>query len=151
MATLTCGNTALPEPVELSTSDEIIWSANTERSSSGDMIGEAIAEKKTLDIKWGVLTESEVKKIKNNLVKGFFPITFRDMGTTHTITVYRGTLTKNIWGISEMVFIIIKVRVFRSCRNRRDGNEVKRDYENPRRISETVKQSLHSKIRICNF
>lgn len=37
------------------------------------MIGEAIAEKKTLDIKWGVLTESEVKKIKNNLVKGFFP------------------------------------------------------------------------------
>ena len=47
MATLTCGNAALPEPVELSTSDEIIWSANTERSSSGDMIGEAIAEKKT--------------------------------------------------------------------------------------------------------
>ena len=97
MATLTCGNTALPEPVELSTSDEI-WSANTERSSSGDMIGEAIAEKKTLDIKWGVLTESEVKKIKNNLVKGFFPITFRDMGTTHTITVYRGTLTKEHLG-----------------------------------------------------
>lgn len=98
MATLTCGNTALPEPVELSTSDEIIWSANTERSSSGDMIGEAIAEKKTLDIKWGVLTESEVKKIKNNLVKGFFPITFRDIGTTHTITVYRGTLTKEHLG-----------------------------------------------------
>lgn len=98
MVTLTCGKVALPEPVELSTSDEIIWSANTERSSSGDMIGEAIAEKKTLDIKWGVLTEAEVKKLKDNLTKGFFQITFRDGGTNHTISAYRGTLTKEHLG-----------------------------------------------------
>lgn len=98
MATLKCGSITLPEPVELSTSDEIIWSANTERSSSGDMIGEAIAEKKTLDIKWGVLTEDEVKKIKDNLTKGFFSLTFRDESETHTISVYRGTLTKEHLG-----------------------------------------------------
>lgn len=98
MATLTCGSVDLPEPVELSTSDEIIWSANTERASNGDMIGEAIAEKKTLDIKWGILTETEVKKIKENLVKGFFPITFRDMGKNYTISVYRGTLSKEHLG-----------------------------------------------------
>ena len=36
---------ALPEPIEISSSDEIIWSANTERSSNGTMVGEAIAEK----------------------------------------------------------------------------------------------------------
>lgn len=98
MATLSCGGTSLPEPVEMSTSDEIIWSANTERSSSGNMVGEAIAEKKTLDIKWGILTEIEVKKIKDNLVKGFFPITFRDEGESHTIYVYRGTLSKEHLG-----------------------------------------------------
>lgn len=98
MATLSCGGTTLPEPVEISSSDEIIWSANTERSSDGTMVGEAIAEKKTLDIKWGILTETEVKKIKDNLVKGFFPITFRDVGTNHTISVYRGTLSKEHLG-----------------------------------------------------
>ncbi|WAX05256.1 hypothetical protein AC844P1_00045 [Anaerostipes phage AC844P1] len=98
MATLSCGGTDLPEPVELSTADEIIWSANTERSSNGTMVGEAIAEKKTLEIKWGILTEAEVKKIKDNLVKGFFPITFRDAGKNHTISVYRGTLTKDHLG-----------------------------------------------------
>ncbi|MDY2726203.1 MAG: hypothetical protein SOV36_05235 [Anaerostipes faecalis] len=98
MTTLSCGGIALPEPTEMSTSDEIIWSANTERSSSGDMVGEAIAEKKTLDIKWGILTETELKKIKDNLVKGFFPITFRDEGKNHTISVYRGTLSKEHLG-----------------------------------------------------
>ena len=97
MATLTCGNAALPEPVELSTSDEIIWSANTERSSSGDMIGEAIAEKKTLDIKWGVLTESDVKKIKNNLVKGFFPITFREMCIRDSNTPQQKSVPTKRW------------------------------------------------------
>lgn len=98
MATLSCGGTALPEPIEISSSDEIIWSANTERSSNGTMVGEAIAEKKTLDIKWGILTEAELKKIKDNLVKGFFSVTFRDAGTNHTISVYRGTLSKEHLG-----------------------------------------------------
>ena len=55
-------------------------------------------QRKDIGYQVGILTESEVKKIKNNLVKGFFPITFRDMGTTHTITVYRGTLTKEHLG-----------------------------------------------------
>ena len=98
MATLSCGGTALPEPIEISSSDEIIWSANTERSSNGTMVGEAIAEKKTLDIKWGILTEAELKKIKDNLVKGFFSVTFRDAGANHTISVYRGTLSKEHLG-----------------------------------------------------
>lgn len=98
MATLSCGGTSLPEPTEISTSDEIIWSANTERSSSGDMVGEAITEKKTIDIKWGILTEAEVKIIKDNLVKGFFPITFRDEGKSYTISVYRSTLSKEHLG-----------------------------------------------------
>ena len=57
------------------------------------MIGEAIAEKKTIGLKWEWLTEDEVKLLKNSLVIGFFPLTFHDAGKDHTLTTYRGTLS----------------------------------------------------------
>ena len=84
----------LPSPVEISTSDEIIWASNAGRAAKGNMIGHVIAEKKTINIKWGILTESEVQVIKDNLISGFFPFTFRDDGVNLTISSYRGTLTK---------------------------------------------------------
>lgn len=94
MAILTAGGVALPAPIKISTADEIIWSSNAGRSSDGTFIGDIIAEKKTLNIEWGILQESELLLIKNNLVSGFFPITFRDDGTEVTISTYRGTLSK---------------------------------------------------------
>lgn len=99
MATLKAGSTALPEPTSLSTSDEIIWSSNTGRSAeTGKMLGDVVAEKKTLEIKWGILTETEMATIESCLVSGFFPITFRDGGSSVTITTYRGTITKEHLG-----------------------------------------------------
>ncbi len=94
MATLKAGSVNLPEPVEISTSDEIIWSSNTGRTTNAQMVGDVIAEKKTLNIKWGILKESDVALIKANIKTGFFPITFRDDGLELTINTYRGTLTR---------------------------------------------------------
>ena len=37
------GNTTLPAPTEITVNDEIIWSSNTGRSTSGEMIGDVIA------------------------------------------------------------------------------------------------------------
>lgn len=99
MATLTCSGTALPEPTTLSTSDEIIWSKNAGRSSeTGKMLGDVVAQKKTLDIKWDFLTEDEVRTIKNKLAAGFFKITFRDDKDSVTIDAYRGTISKDHLG-----------------------------------------------------
>lgn len=98
MAELKAGSVELPSPVSLSVSDEIIWSSNTGRTASGKMVGDIVAEKKNLDIKWGVLPESEVKKISSNLKAGFFPLTFRDDGVNITIQSYRGTLSKEHMG-----------------------------------------------------
>lgn len=99
MATLKCGDTVLPEPVELSSGDEIIWSSNAGRSpETGKMLGDIIAEKKSLDIKWAWLTETEANLIKTKLKAGFFPLTFRDYGSTVTITNYRGTIQKEAAG-----------------------------------------------------
>ena len=74
------GSTVLPSPVSISVNDQIIWSANTGRSASGSMIGDVVAEKKDVAIKWGILTDL-------------------------TITTYRGNLTKEVLGyIGDGIF-----------------------------------------------
>lgn len=99
MATLSCGSTALPEPTTITSGDEIIWSKNAGRSSeTGKMIGDIIAEKKTLEIKWEFITSQEAKKIKDNLIAGFFSLTFEDYNEKVTITNYRGTIQKDALG-----------------------------------------------------
>lgn len=88
------GGTVLPAPVEISVNDEIIWSSNTGRTANGTMAGDIVAEKKTVNIKWGVLTESELAVIKRVMTAGFFPFSFHDDGIDITIHSYRGTLSK---------------------------------------------------------
>ena len=88
------GSTVLPAPVEITSNDEIIWSSHTGRAASGNMIGDVVAQKKNISIKWGVLEESELATIKKVLIAGFFPFSFRDDGAELTINVYRGTLSK---------------------------------------------------------
>lgn len=95
---LSSGGIELPSPVALTVSDEIIWTSDTGRTLSGLMIGDVIAEKKNLSIKWGILTETEVALIKSRLIAGFFPFTFRDDGLEITIEAYRGTLSKEHMG-----------------------------------------------------
>lgn len=95
---LKAGSTILPAPVQITSSEEVIWSARTGRSAaSGKMIGDVIANKKTVDIQWGVLTEAEVRQIQDALVSGFFQFSLYDCGEV-TISVYRGTLQKEHLG-----------------------------------------------------
>ena len=88
------GSTTLPAPTSLSVNDEIIWTSDTGRTLAGLMVGAVVAQKKNLSIKWEFLTEAQVKTIKNTLVPGFFPFSFRDDGIDITIQSYRGTLSK---------------------------------------------------------
>lgn len=95
---LKAGGVTLPSPTKISSSDEIIWSSRTGRSAaSGKMIGDVIAEKKTVDIEWGVLTETEMSRIEHALTVGFFSFSLQDCGEI-TITVYRGTIKKEHLG-----------------------------------------------------
>lgn len=99
MAIVIRGNgTLLPSPDAITAADEIIWSANTGRIDSGTMIGTVIAEKKTFDIEWGVLTVEEYAIIKSALLSGFHPFSITIDGETSTISSYRGTLTAPLLG-----------------------------------------------------
>lgn len=95
---LWAGSVTLPAPVAITVNDELIWSSDTGRTLSGLMVGDVVAEKKTLNVQWGVLTEAELVLIKNTLTAGFFPISFRDDGIEMTIESYRGTLSKEQLG-----------------------------------------------------
>lgn len=92
-------NVVLPSPTEVSTTDEIIWSSNTGRSTaSGKMLGDVIAEKQTFSVKWEYLTKTEQKAIKDNLKSGFHPVSFIFDDETVTIYSYRGTITSQHLG-----------------------------------------------------
>ena len=95
---LKAGGIVLPTPVSLSINDELIWSEETGRTLSGTMVGEIIAEKKNISIKWAFLDENDMLKIRNNMVSNFFPFTFYDDGEEMTIDSYRGTLSKELLG-----------------------------------------------------
>lgn len=95
---LWAGSTILPAPTAITINDEIIWTSDTGRTLSGLMVGDPVAEKKTLGIRWEFLTETEVVLIKRTLTVGFFPISFRDDGVDMTIESYRGTLAKDVLG-----------------------------------------------------
>lgn len=92
------GSTTLPAPTSLSVNDELIWTSDTGRTLSGYMVGDVVAEKKTVSVKWEFLTETEVQTIKNTLIPGFFPFSFRDDGVEITIQSYRGTMAKEHLG-----------------------------------------------------
>lgn len=97
-ALLTCNGVALPAPVSVSVSDEIIWSSQTGRTAAGTMVGDVIAEKKNISISWGILTSSEYALIKNSLVAGFIPVSFQANDIGFSIAAYRGTLSCEILG-----------------------------------------------------
>ena len=105
------GSIVLPAPTSLSVNDEIIWTSDTGRTLSGLMVGDPVAEKKTVSAKWEFLTEADEKLIKNTLVPGYFPISFRDDGIDITIEAYRGTLSKEQLGWIAGIFYYRSISV----------------------------------------
>lgn len=102
---LRAGGIVLPAPVSITVNDELIWTSDTGRLMDGTMAGEVVAEKKTVAIKWGIMPESDIVRIKSGIVINFFPIIFRDDGIDMTITTYRGTLSKEQIGrLSDGIF-----------------------------------------------
>ena len=91
------GSVTLPAPTSITVNDEIIWTSDTGRTLAGYMVGDPVAEKKTVSIKWGILTEAQMA--------GYFPFSFRDDGIDITIQSYRGTLSKEQIGwLSDGIF-----------------------------------------------
>lgn len=93
MAEIIVNGVALASPVSISNSDEIIWSSGTGRSANGQMSGDVIANKKTIQISWGILTQDEYNAIRN-IPSGFFNAVVQGQ----SIRAYRSTISGNCLG-----------------------------------------------------
>ncbi|WP_049555199.1 MULTISPECIES: hypothetical protein [unclassified Granulicatella] len=93
MAEITVNGVALASPVSISNSDEIIWSSGTGRSANGQMSGDVIANKKTIQISWGILTQDEYNAIRN-IPSGFFNAVVQGQ----SIRAYRSTISGSCLG-----------------------------------------------------
>lgn len=93
MAEITVNGVALASPVSISNSDEIIWSSGTGRSANGQMSGDIIANKKTIQISWGILTQDEYNAIRN-IPSGFF----NAVVLGQSIRAYRSTISGSCLG-----------------------------------------------------
>lgn len=93
MEEITVNGVALASPVSISNSDEIIWSSGTGRSANGQMSGDVIANKKTIQISWGILTQDEYNAIRN-IPSGFFNAVVQGQ----SIRAYRSTISGSCLG-----------------------------------------------------
>lgn len=101
----------LPSPVEVSPTHEVIWSEDTGRAQSGinkaKMIGSVVAQKRTYNIKWGVLTEGEFSSLKSKMPAGFYRFglgTSVGGATSDSIVVYRSEINYSILPIGNEVY-----------------------------------------------
>lgn len=67
-----------------------IWSKNTGRTASGDMVGDIITRKYSIALKWSGMKEEDVAELDKAInTKAFFPVTFiNQRGETLARTFY---------------------------------------------------------------
>ena len=84
-------------------SENKIWSTNTGRNMSGEMVGTIVAIKKKVEIEFPVLTPSQVNLINTQVSSKsnpFVPVEITSpMGDTKTFTCYFGDLAYPVYGL----------------------------------------------------
>ena len=105
------GVTLLPSPDAVKPSFELIWSENTGRAQSGSnkakMIGDVVAEKRTYDIQWGLITDADLNTIKSKLTKGFFYFavaTTLASAKSNAVPFYRSEIAGSYLPIGDTIY-----------------------------------------------
>ena len=100
--TLSVDGVLLPSPTAISDGNELIWSSNTGRATTSDMIGDVIGCKQTVAVQWEWLTEAERQIIADALPTmghGFAKTILSAPGRKIDIDAYRGTITSVMAGV----------------------------------------------------
>jgi len=102
-----------PTPRSITVKAEKIWASNTGRVASGKMVGDIVGNKITIQVEWGILTETQVASIDSRLSSAFFPVTFKNPRTNvlETRTFYAGTPTYPVYswvqGTPDYVGVVV--------------------------------------------
>ena len=96
MSVLYFNNVAMPTPAHnggITIKPEKVWAPKTGRALNGELLGDMVAIKDTIQIKWPPLSQSQIALIDSYLSQPFFTVSFVDprTGSFSTRTVYAGT------------------------------------------------------------
>lgn len=106
MAVLWFNGIEMPDPAlnGITITKEKIWSKNAGRGTAGKMMGDIVAVKYKIQIKWPILSQEEtalVDGVLSDESKPFFDMKFKDpkskTGNYVTKTVYAGTPTYPVY------------------------------------------------------
>lgn len=97
----------------LTITKEKIWSANTNRTAAGYMVGDIVAIKYKLQCSWPPLARDDVVKIDAAITPAFFTVTFTDPATNKQIEMeaYAGTPTYPVFQYQNGVKTYVGVSV----------------------------------------
>ena len=89
----------------LTVSKEKIWSSNTGRTASGNMVGDLIAVKYKLQCTWPPLSREQAAVVDSAITPPFFDVEFTDPGSNSRITkkFYAGTPTYPVYSYANGV------------------------------------------------
>lgn len=92
---------------------EKIWSSNTGRASTGDMIGDLIGIKYKLQCQWPPLSRERTAIVDKAVTPAFFSVTFTDPGSNSRITrrFYAGTPTYPVYSYVNGMKTYVGVQV----------------------------------------
>lgn len=91
----------LPEPQSLTTEHNKIWSSNTGRLDSGYFVGDLIAIKRKLNIRWGAMKAEDAQKVIDAVGQQFTVIEYTaEDGTEKSGDFYWGDLSCEYYNIT---------------------------------------------------
>lgn len=98
-------NDALPSPVSLKSSRELIWSQNTGRAQSGEnkamMVGDVVAQKRTYTIEWDMLYKSQLDVILDKLHENFFYFGVATSPPSSAVKYYRSEIQYDMVQVAD--------------------------------------------------
>ena len=101
------GSTWVADPAKggVIVTDEPVWASNTGRSTTGKMIGDIVAWKKTVEVTWPPLTFSQASAIRTAIKNAgeFFNITYYDLSASDMVTtkVYCGNIPRALYSLAS--------------------------------------------------
>lgn len=96
----------MPEPAHqgVTITEEPIWSSDTGRAQNGKLVGDIVAYKRTVEVRWPPLSFADSKKLRDALVNAgeFFSIWYNDFNgsTEETLTVYCSNIPRTLYSVA---------------------------------------------------
>lgn len=109
---LKIGSTTLPPPKSVTYSQNKIWSQNTGRLDNGYFVGDMIGIKKSYEVTFPPLTDSQLATVRAAVSTDFATVQITNAeGGTDTVSAYFGDLTVESYSWNNKIKYAVNAKV----------------------------------------